>query len=291
MSEQIHTQCTGSTRELEKLTALFKAVWPRGKPIDADYLRWLYCENPRGRVIGLNAWSGGEIVGHYAVIPIRAVRNGISVTAGLSLNTAVHPSQQGRGLFTTLANETYAIAKEYGMDHIVGVANTNSTPGFIRKLGFQLIGSLKARFVTAFPVNAGQRAHESLDWEREWSADEYSWRLMNPAADYHWTSAHHGLVWCSRSRVLGIRVIMEQCVPDAYRDIVITKAQRGARAPLRLWIGLEPTGLDGLEPRGYELPQVFRRSPLNLIFKPLGAQGAGVIAPRVRFSLADFDAF
>lgn len=290
-SEIEYRKVTADEAELDSIVALFHAVWPRQGALDKEYFRWLYRENPRGTAIGMNAWCGSDIVGHYVLIPIGSVRHGVTVPAALSLNTAVHPNHQGRGLFTALAQATFANARDSGIEHVVGVANTNSTPGFIRKLGFQLVGPLRARFVTAFPECASEGRSAPLDWQRAWSAEEYRWRLTNPAADYLWSSGRRGLVWWAKTRVFGIRAIMEHRVPDEFREIVVSKARRGTWAPLRLWIGLEPTELGGLEPRGYDLPQLLRRSPLNLIFKSLQAQDAGIAAARVRFALADFDAF
>lgn len=290
-SEIEYQRVSASDVELDSLVALFRAVWPKLGALDKDYFRWMYRANPRGAAIGTNAWCDGKIVGHYVVIPLGAIRHGVTVCGALSLNTAVHPDYQGRGIFTVLAQKTLADARDSGVDHIVGVSNTNSTPGFIRKLGFQLVGPLQARFVMTFPNLAGECRSESLDWQRAWNADDYRWRLMNPAAEYRWSSGRRGLVWWARTRVFGIQAIMEHKVPDEYREIVISIARHGTWAPLRLWIGLEPTELGGIEPHGYDLPQMFRRSPLNLIFKPLRNEDAGVAPKRVRFALADFDAF
>lgn len=291
MSDLIYRECTSEERELHKLAELFHVVWPDGASLDVRYLAWLYRDNPRGRAIGVNAWSGSEIVGHYAVIPIRASRQGRSVEAALSLNTAVHPSQRGKGLFTALANETYAIAKGRGVDHVVGVANANSAPGFTGKLSFQQVAKLKARFVTRLPRVEATVETGTLDWRREWDPEEYRWRLRNPRARYMRHGEGAGMSWRAHTGVPGIHALMEHRVSAPLAAALRDGTPRNRFSPLRLWIGLEPLALGAAEPRGFDLPRALRRSPLNLIFRPLAGDDAPLAAGRLRFTLADFDAF
>lgn len=291
MTDLIYKECTADDPELQKLADLFLTVWPDEHTLDARYLTWLYRDNPRGRAIGVNAWSHDEIVGHYAVIPIRALRQGKTVDAALSLNTAVHPSQRGKGLFTALANATYDIARGRGVDHVVGVANANSAPGFTGKLSFQRVAQLKARFVTAFPRAQAAVQDAAAHWRREWSGDEYRWRLRNPRARYTHHGEGAGGTWRAHTSMPGIHAIMEHQVSEALAGALRSGIPHNRFSPLRLWIGLEPLALGALEPKGIDLPEFLRRSPLNLIFRDLSDPQAGLAAGKVRFTLADFDAF
>ena len=58
--------------ELDAISTLFSEVWPGQHTGRLDYLRWLYLENPRGKVVGANAWAGTDLAAHYAVVPIAA---------------------------------------------------------------------------------------------------------------------------------------------------------------------------------------------------------------------------
>lgn len=291
MTELVYREGTVDAGEIEKLAALFRAVWPKAASLDEPYLRWLYRENPRGPAISVNAWSAEEIVGHYAVIPIGAVRAGKPVTAALSLNTAVHPSQRGKGLFTVLANETYAVAKRKGVDHVVGVANANSAPGFTGKLSFQLVAQLRARLVTRLPGPQDPLALHDAVWRRDWSDADYRWRLGNPHAHYTSNGSGSRLTWRARTDVPGIHALMETNVSAELASALHSHRSRGWFSPLRLWIGLEPVVVGAHEPAGVDLPAFLRRSPLNLIFRDLHDPKASLAADRVRFTLADFDAF
>jgi predicted N-acetyltransferase YhbS len=291
MTELVYREGAVDEREIGKLATLFRVVWPEALSLDEPYLRWLYRENPRGPAISVNAWSGEEIVGHYAVIPIGAVRAGKRVVAALSLNTAVHPSQRGKGLFTVLANETYAAAKRKGVDHVVGVANENSAPGFTGKLSFQLVAQLRARLVTYLPAPEDPAMLHDVAWRHEWSTADYRWRLGNPHACYTCNGTGGRMTWRAHTDVPGIHALMETKVSADLAGALSTHGQHGWFSPLRLWIGLEPVALGAREPAGIDLPKFLRRSPLNLIFRDLHDPKAGLAADRVRFTLADFDAF
>ena len=81
-------------------------------------------------------------------------------------------------LFTTLADATYQHAKNLGYSFVIGVANANSTTGFTRKLGFELISPLTAK------IGIGKINYQSTgnlyNCERLWSKELLEWRLKDP---------------------------------------------------------------------------------------------------------------
>ena len=158
---------------------LFKTCFGLSKKFSPPSIDWLYANNPAGKAIGFNAFDGKRLVAHYVCIPSSINLNGSSVKAILSLNTATHPSYQGKGLFTKLAEMTYAAATELDYAAVYGVANANSTPGFIRKLGFQLIGPLMAKLGIG-SLNVDFSRLESIQFYRLWNEADLSWRASNP---------------------------------------------------------------------------------------------------------------
>jgi hypothetical protein len=103
---------------------------------------------------------------------------GRSFDAAISVNTATHSDHQGKGLFTKLAIETYALAAQRGIQFIVGVANKNSINGFVRKLGFSSLGQVRL-YVSHRGFSLNQAMLE-LDMSPEW----LTWRLANPSRQY-----------------------------------------------------------------------------------------------------------
>ena len=124
---------------------LLRLVFPSAVHFTENYLDWEYNQNPAGKAVGFNAYHDHELAGHYVTLPLRARLFGSDVSGLLSLNTATHPNHQGNGLFTKLAEHTYARARDLRFEFVIGVANANSTHGFVNKLGFQLVGRLSAK--------------------------------------------------------------------------------------------------------------------------------------------------
>ncbi|MFC0676875.1 GNAT family N-acetyltransferase [Lysobacter korlensis] len=276
-----------SEQALARYASLFAACFPTAHKLQRiDYLRWLYLDNPLGEAVGFDAFDGERLAAHYICTRAQVSLEGRPGPALLSLNTATHPDFQGRGLFTKLAELTYETGASEGSGFVYGVANANSTPGFLRKLGFGLVAPLEARF--------GVGPLGRFDWERiarearfrqAWTPEYLRWRLANPANPV--------AVRVEDGRRIGVSAATGTPMLEAWAEIPAVPdlritPRRGAPSA-RLWLGLMPQGAGrlGLFP---PVPSRLRPSPLNLIFKPL----AGGPVPRsgeVAFSFLDFDAF
>lgn len=271
---------------LERYRALFTACFPAGaaERFTAEYLDWLYRANPDGRVVGFDAWDGDTLAAHYVCLPAQARFEGQTVRVLLSLNTATHPSYQGQGLFSQLAHMCYDAAAALGFDAVYGVANANSTPGFIRKLGFQLVGPLEAR------IGLGPLLHQDSQrtpsFERHWSSAALAWRCANPNNPVQRRSGAQRSEFFAPSLSPLLPAIATLDHAPATPDV----ASVSWTSPLRLFIGMQPDA----ECRYWNyasIPQRLRPSPLNLIFKPLSARVTRLDPARIRFSFLDFDAY
>lgn len=271
--------------------ALFSACFPEAGHLRGDYLRWLYRDNPAGAVVGTDAWDGPRLAAHYACVPAAAGLEGRDRTVLLSLNTATHPDYQGRGLFTRLAEATYQAGARDGHALVYGVANANSTPGFLRKLGFSLAGRLEARVGTgrldAKAVAAAEGAARNASFERRWPAAQLAWRVASPARPWRHGRLRDGtLAAWTPTGTAGISAWSELGPADA---AAVTEA---IRPPwLRLHLGLRPAGARGLRGLWVDVPGRFRASPLNLIFRTLQDDASLPDASGIRFNAIDFDAF
>jgi GNAT superfamily N-acetyltransferase len=270
---------TTSQNDLIRDARLLATVFPTAHHYSADYLKWEYAENPDGDIVGFNAFTQeGDHAAHYVAQPMRAFLSGKVERGLLSLNTATHPAHQGRGLFTRLGTATYALARQLGYTFVVGVANANSTPGFVGKLGFQLARSLDARIGLGTPV--WDQSAEPV-FRRAWSADAMAWRLSNPHARYY---------------SQGVRKYANCGIPTLRMQIAANfiagpQDDRGSIAfhPFVAWIGAYPN----LHWRGIALPvpSKFRPSPLNFIFKDLTDGGRQLASNAIYFEAIDFDAY
>jgi GNAT superfamily N-acetyltransferase len=265
--------------QLEAYGRLLNAAFATTK-FSAAALAWRYRDNPAGTVVGADAWDGETLAAHYVTCPLEAKIDGAAVKGLLSLNTATHPDYQGRGLFTTLAERAYALGAEAGYAFVIGVANANSTPGFLRRLAFEDVGRLQAGVLARLPLRFSDA---EVQYQGAWREELLAWRLANPDGRYTvarrgdllgvWAATHLPLVQCGAF------------LPDAESGW----PRGGAPMAATLFVGLEPRmNLSGFLP----VPERLRPSPLNLIWRTLGtAAPAALRREAVALNFLDFDPY
>src|SRR5579863_4993658 len=96
------------------------------------------------------AYTGAEYIGYiaynshktpiafYGVIPCFIRYKEQLYLAAQSADTMTHPQYRFKGLFVQLANITFDLAREQGIELIFGFPNQNSLHGFLVKLKWQL---------------------------------------------------------------------------------------------------------------------------------------------------------
>jgi GNAT superfamily N-acetyltransferase len=272
---------------LAQYGALFKACFPMTDKFTPRYLAWLYVDNPDGKAVGYDAWDGERLAAHYVCIPARAWVEGLEVPVLLSLNTATHPDYQGKGLFTKLAAMTFEAGASQGYDGVYGVANANSTPGFVRKLGFQLVRPLEARIGVGGLRHGARAAPAALSFERSWSADALRWRCANP---------HNPVFVKDGAGKLRFHAAASGHKLPAYAELdaggvaLAAPAQAPMLSPLRLFIGLTPDAISSYWNYA-SIPMRLRPSPLNLIYRSFSPRVGALDPSRIAFSFLDFDAY
>lgn len=272
-------------RTLAEYSTLFSTCFPTTDKFTPEYIAWLYVQNPDGNAFGFDAWEGDVLAAHYVCIPAQARIDGRPARVLLSLNTATHPDFQGKGLFTKLAAMTFDAAASAGFEGVYGVANANSTPGFIRKLGFQLVRPLEALVGIGRTGAVDDRARPCA-FERVWTTQALDWRCANPPNPV--SCRRSGNTWQFQARAFGSWM-------HAYAELVLPAdvapaAGRTPLSPFRLYLGLLP---DDVKRSGnyVSIPQRFRPSPLNLIYRSLAAPGSQLDPARINFTFLDFDAY
>lgn len=293
---------------------LLEQVFPGSGIGDAAYLDWLYRRSPFGEVVEVNADDELGRSAHYAVVPCDLTVDGVRRPGALSLNTAVHERARGGGVFTRLAEETYAKARERGVELVVGVANANSTPGFTRRLGFTLLGQLPAQVLV--PSGVGRRVGSArIDEQvlaseefrgtvsaalgpppdglaRTWTPETLAWRLTAPHATYAWHVDADGagmVTTAARVGGLPVAMLLKVLAPETLSKrrarALVAAACRFHRAPIAIHVGVQLA----FPLTGVALPQRLRPSPLNFIVRDLGG---GAVPPRLgAFEFLDFDAY
>ncbi len=271
---------------LQRYQALFQTCFPHATKFTAAFLTWLYRDNPDGEAVGFDAFDGDRLAAHYVCIPARVRIGARLARALLSLNTATHPDYQGKGLFTKLAAMTYEAGAGQGFDCVYGVANQHSTPGFVRKLGFQLVQPLDAMVgFGGLGIDLSRVSHDA-QFARHWTAESLAWRCGNPANPIRGRRRAGRLAF--EASASG-RLVAAHAELPLETDAAMT-AQGGPGAPLRLHLGLAPSTAGGFRTY-FHIPQALRPSPLNLIYRPLGGIDDRLEPGHVYFTFLDFDAY
>lgn len=237
-----------------------------------DYLKWQYVENPAGQVVGFNAYKNGVLAAHYETVPVYMNINGEKTLGLLSKDTATHPDHRGNRLFTILAEHTYQYAAENGYRFVIGVANAQSTHGFIKNLNFNLIGPLD------FKIGLGTNIYPQRDftYTRYWDQELMEWRLRNPSMEYF---KNGDLI------VSPIKVGFKKLV--GHNAAALVSLPKLHMRPLNLYIGY---GADLSKGLYVNLPKFIKRSPFNLIFLDLTEGALPEMTPdNILFELIDFD--
>lgn len=273
--DYIITKGKYETTDLLALIKLFDAAYPSSHKFSVDFLRWQYLDNPNGIVVSFNAWTkNGEMAAHYAAIPVEMMIGGKVEKGLLSLNTATHPLHQGKRLFTRLASQTYDYAKEHGYKYVIGVANANSTHGFLKYLGFYQIAPLDVK------VGIGDVYARPFDTSKNrmyYNEETMRWRLACPQFHYSYDG---DTIYGSIDKPLFNTVVAR--MPEYGGKLSLPK-KNGVFA---LYVGL------GIYIKGcyVNLPKFIKRSPFNLIFKDLTDGDLPVMTKdNIIFQLLDYD--
>jgi hypothetical protein len=162
-----------SLHNIADMDLLYQAVYghkrPRGffsKKYDTKYTGAEY--------IGYLAYNQQhQPIAFYGVIPTLVRYIGKTILAAQSADTMTHPGYRNIGLFTTLANLTYALCKQEGILFVFGFPNQNSLPGLI-KLGWgfnETLDRFEMSVVGMPPLQKITRKYPALKSAYSWYAN------------------------------------------------------------------------------------------------------------------------
>jgi len=157
-----------------------------GKPLDKQLWDWAYQSNPNGDPLISIAVCNDDVVGHYAVIPLKLSSTSGDVAGYLSMTTMVAPEFRRHKLFQGLAERVYSrIELKNRASVVFGFPNDNSAPGFAKKLGWTISEEYAVVSVLPGQIDAAKNILEQRllksDYKLDLSAAEIrSWRMKKP---------------------------------------------------------------------------------------------------------------
>lgn len=286
MSEYRFEQLDLSEKGIRQTSHLLTLVFGESAKLTPEFIDWEYNQNPVGKAVGFDAWMGDVQAAHYVTQPLISEIEGQKVKGLLSLNTATHPDHRGKKLFTILAEKTYERGLESGYEFVVGVANANSTPGFLKNLGFTLIKPLDVKIGIG---NLKPDFTANYNYSRIWDKDLLEWRLNNPKLNYQISRVKGGFILLASTGNKGIRAVMgyfpESLFSEKYKNKAITTFN-----PAKIWMGVDER-LSWIGNLYFNFPDKLKPSPLNLIFRDLSGKNRLPDPKATRFMNIDFDAY
>ncbi len=130
-------------RDTDALAALFDAVFPDNPKADPAVLRWQFWDNPFGRAASWVFDDGGELVCHFAVLPVPARLDARPITAAKPADAATLPAYRGQGLMGRAANAVFAECAERGIPVTLCLPNRLAR-GALGKIGMVEVAPVRA---------------------------------------------------------------------------------------------------------------------------------------------------
>jgi hypothetical protein len=307
-------------------TELLAAELPAARYISAEYLHWLYDENPYGPAIQRGADDNGVRVAHYAMIPQRYRGPDGIVPAAFSLHAVVRSGTQRQGWFQKLGLEIYEEASTAGWQFATGVCNDRSIGAVVKYMGWKTPGPMPVRLCVPLPGfgrGSGRRPVEShrvdaaflaspqfeeitagLDdfpvehWTNSYTPEYLRWRLACPSTHYAFHADNDLIAITTHDTRFGIRaaVLLKLFVRDpglgvvsapVRADTMINAACRFHRAPYAVYAGFNRR----VNVRGVQPPRRLQPSPLHMILRSLNPAVDQPSLALDTFEFLDMDAY
>ena len=229
------------------------------------FLNWYYFQNPNGPAITYNAFFNNNIIGHYALIPIKIKLHDKEFDAALSVLTAIDKNFRGLYLFNELANKTFELAREKGIKFIIGVSNQISTKLFVRYFKFKLISQLDVKF----GLGKIDKINNDCDFQVLWNDDTLSWRLKNPRFNYQ-SRLFKNDFYIYNNYYKIFKLEMGRFTKDQFSNTVKNHKNKTNFRLFNLWIGLGKYNWKNA--LYFNFPEKFKPAPLNFIIKDISNQ-------------------
>lgn len=107
-----------------------------------SYDQWRFFGGPYGICPSIIAMDGDRAAAFYTVWPVKLKLGNEIILGAQSMDTMTHPDYRGRGLFVKLAMACYEVCAARGYEALYGFPNSNSYPGFLRRLNWDHTGDI-----------------------------------------------------------------------------------------------------------------------------------------------------
>lgn len=205
----------------ERLKQVYATFFPEQNEANSrGKLEWRFERNPAGAGRIVVAEANGEIVGLSSYVPAVIQAGDETATGYQAIDSFVHPSMRGRGLFSELAR-TFVQRAEDPIEVVYGIPNDQAAPAWFGKLGWTRHGTMPFLFKplssSYFLRRMGLAGGFSLSVARDQNAQLL--HRFGPGVDELWREFSKGVTNAVRrdSAYLNWRII--DCPSAGYRTV------------------------------------------------------------------------
>lgn len=160
-----------------------------GRDFNRQMWNWAYFQNPAGDPAISLYYENDKLLGYYAAVPINLLFRGKQITGYRSMTTMVHPDARGKGLFVELARRCFSMLQEASIPLIFGFPNDQSTPGFVKHLGWTVLPSDLIVHVLGATIKRDSRLRSAITKHGDivWNFDDemqMKWRTSAPSVSF-----------------------------------------------------------------------------------------------------------
>jgi hypothetical protein len=283
-----------SIDELKKLSTFLSKIFKKNlsfqlkNKFSAEFLNWLYNENPNGKAIVNNVYEDEKIIAHFALIPISVMYKNEIYKSALSVFTAVDENNRGLYFFHKLASKSFDLAKSNGLRFIIGVSNQISSELFVKCFNFKLISPLEVKIGLSKFNEKNDLPHI---FEVFKDKKTICWRLNNPRFKYQickQKKQKEFIIFNNHYKLFKMHMGFFSTKDLNFQNEIYLKTTYNLN-PFNMWIGLNNNLEDKL--MSFNFPEIFKPSPLNLIIKDLNSKETNLSKKDIKFNLIDFEIF
>ena len=140
----------GTEEDIPEIVEVLKAsLGEEDLMLSEEVWRFKHLNNPFGKSIVLLALDNEKIIGVRAFMRWQWQKGEKIYSALRAVDTATHPSHQGRGIFKKLTLQAVDIATKEGVHFIFNTPNEKSRPGYL-KMGWEQVGKIKVGIRPSF---------------------------------------------------------------------------------------------------------------------------------------------
>lgn len=141
--------------------------------------QWKHEQNPFGPSYVLVAEENNILTGVRAFMQWDWTRKGKIYKTVRAVDTATHPSHQGKGIFKKLTLQQLALCEQEGVQFVFNTPNTQSRPGYL-KMGWVIQGRMPMKIKLLQPWAMGRA--------KFFNKEKFRQSIVDPTPFQKWTS-------------------------------------------------------------------------------------------------------